>query len=112
MTDQNRSQWPAASSADPQLSFVQPPASPGSSGQSVYLLSPPQADYASWGQRLRARLIDQGPTYLGLIIFFASSRLIGCPSTQRIWYGVPRLSTVQVRSTSLRATAMQAWVWQ
>jgi hypothetical protein len=26
--------------------------------------------------------------------------------------GLPRVSTVQVRSTSLRATATVAWVWQ
>jgi uncharacterized RDD family membrane protein YckC len=71
MTDQHRSQWPDASPADPQLSVVQPATSPGCSGQSVNLVSPPPADYAGWGQRLRARLIDQGPTYLGLIIFFA-----------------------------------------
>ena len=35
-----------------------------------YLLSPPsQSDYASWGKRVRARVIDLLPTYLGLIIF-------------------------------------------
>jgi uncharacterized RDD family membrane protein YckC len=71
MTDQDRSHWPDASPADPQLSFVQPPASPGYSAPSGYLVSPPRADYAGWGQRVRARLIDQGPTYLGLIIFHA-----------------------------------------
>ena len=71
MTDQHRSQWPDASPADPQLSFEQPPASPGYSAQSVYVVAPPPAHYAGWGQRLRARLIDQGPTYLGLIIFYA-----------------------------------------
>jgi uncharacterized RDD family membrane protein YckC len=71
MTDQHRSQWPDASPADPQLSYVQPPAGPGYSAQSGYLVWPPRADYAGWGQRARARLIDQGPTYLGLIIFYA-----------------------------------------
>jgi uncharacterized RDD family membrane protein YckC len=71
MTDQHPSQWPGAPPADPQLSFVQPPASPGHSRQSGYLVSPPSADYADWGRRVRARLIDQGPTYLGLIIFYA-----------------------------------------
>jgi uncharacterized RDD family membrane protein YckC len=34
-------------------------------------VSPPRSDYAGWGQRVRARLVDQGPTYLGLIIFSA-----------------------------------------
>ena len=34
-------------------------------------MSPPRSDHANWGQRVRARLIDQGPTYLGLIIFYA-----------------------------------------
>jgi len=34
-------------------------------------VSQPRSDYASWGQRVRARLIDQAPTYLGLIIFYA-----------------------------------------
>jgi uncharacterized RDD family membrane protein YckC len=71
MTDQYRSQWPDASAADPQLSSPQPSASPGYSPQPGYLVSPPRSDYAGWGLRLRARLIDQGPTYLGLIIFYA-----------------------------------------
>ena len=71
MTHQHRSQWPDTSPTDPQLSFVQPPPGPGYSAQPGYLVSAPRADYADWGQRLRARLIDQGPTYLGLIIFFA-----------------------------------------
>jgi uncharacterized RDD family membrane protein YckC len=71
MTEQHRSQWPGAPPADPQLSFVQPPASPGHSPQSGYLVSPPSAEYADWGRRVRARLIDQGPTYVGLIIFYA-----------------------------------------
>jgi uncharacterized RDD family membrane protein YckC len=71
MTDQYRSQWPNASPADSQLSFPQPSASPGHSPQPGYLVPPPRSDYAGWGQRVRARLIDQGPTYVGLIIFFA-----------------------------------------
>jgi uncharacterized RDD family membrane protein YckC len=71
MTDPHRSQWPDASPADPQLSFVQPPAGRGYPAQSGYVVSPTRADYAGWGQRVRARLIDQGPTYLGLIIFYA-----------------------------------------
>lgn len=71
MTDQYRSEWSDASPADPQLSFPQPSASPGFSPQPGYLVPPPRSDYADWGQRVRARLIDQGPTYLGLIIFSA-----------------------------------------
>ena len=71
MTDQYRSQWPAASSANPQPSFPQPPASPGYSPGPGHFAAPPRNDYAAWGQRVRARLIDQGPTYVGLIIFFA-----------------------------------------
>jgi uncharacterized RDD family membrane protein YckC len=71
MTDQYRSQRPDASAADPQRSFQQPSASPSYGPQPGYLVSPPRNDYAGWGQRARARLIDQGPTYLGLIIFSA-----------------------------------------
>ena len=71
MTDQYGSQWPEASSANPQPSFLQPPPSPGYSTGAGYLAAPPRSDYAPWGQRVRARLIDQGPTYLGLIIFYA-----------------------------------------
>ena len=71
MTDQYRSQWPAASSANPQPSFLEPPASPGYSPGPAYFGARPRSDYAVWGQRMRAWLIDQGPTYVGLIIFFA-----------------------------------------
>ena len=35
-----------------------------------YVISPAsQSHYAGWGKRVRARVIDQLPTYLGLIIF-------------------------------------------
>jgi len=72
MTDQYRSQWPEASPTSPPPSFLQPPADPGSSPQPGYLGAPPRrSDFANWGQRARARLIDQGPTYVGLIIFCA-----------------------------------------
>ena len=70
MTDQYRSQWPDASSANPQPSFLQPPVGPGYSPGAGYFAAPPRSDYATWAQRVRARLIDQGPTYLGLIIFY------------------------------------------
>jgi uncharacterized RDD family membrane protein YckC len=76
MTDQYRSQWPDASPADPQLSFPQPSASPGYSPQPGHLVPPPRSDYAGWGQRVRARLIDQGPTYLGLMIFSAGYLMV------------------------------------
>jgi uncharacterized RDD family membrane protein YckC len=71
MTDQYRSQWPEVPSAHPQPSFVQPPAGPGYSPGPGYFVALPRSDYATWGQRVRARLIDQGPTYVGLIIFYA-----------------------------------------
>ena len=71
MTDQYGSQWPEASPANPQPSFLQPPAGPGYSPQPGYLLAPPRSDYANWSHRVRARLIDLGPTYVGLIIFCA-----------------------------------------
>ncbi len=71
MTDQYRSQWLEASPADPQPSSLQPPANPGYSPQPGYLMNPPRSNYANWDTRFRARLIDQGPTYLGLIIFCA-----------------------------------------
>ena len=71
MTDQYRSQWLEASPADPQPSSLLPPANPGYSPQPGYLMNLPRSDYATWDTRLRARLIDQGPTYLGLIIFCA-----------------------------------------
>ena len=69
MTDQYGSQWPESSLANPQPSFQQLPAGPGYSPQPGYLVAPPRSDYANWSQRVRARLIDQGPTYVGLIIF-------------------------------------------
>jgi uncharacterized RDD family membrane protein YckC len=71
MTEEYRSHRPDASPADPQPSFSLPPAGPGYSAQPGYRLVPPRGDYAGWGRRVRARLIDQGPSYLGLIIFFA-----------------------------------------
>jgi len=71
MTDQYRSQWPEASSANPQRSFLPPPASPDYSPGPGYFVAPPRSDYATWTQRVRARLIDQAPTYLGVIIFYA-----------------------------------------
>jgi uncharacterized RDD family membrane protein YckC len=71
MTDQYRSRRPETVPAYPQPLFMEPPASPDYSAQTAHLLSPP-SDYASWDKRVRARLIDQFPTYLGLIICCAS----------------------------------------
>jgi uncharacterized RDD family membrane protein YckC len=69
MTDQYRSLWPdrpesaehsGISTSAPGPAYPPPPGYPAL-----------RSYYASWGQRVRARLIDQAPTYLGLIIFFA-----------------------------------------
>jgi uncharacterized RDD family membrane protein YckC len=69
MTDQYGSQRPAASTTSSQPSFLEPPVGLGYSTPPGYLVPTPLKEYASWGTRMRARLIDQGPTYLGLIIF-------------------------------------------
>ena len=69
MTDQYRnSRRPGTSPAYPQVSFMQQPASPAYSAQSEYLASPLPTDDTDWAVRVRARLIDKAPTYLGLII--------------------------------------------
>jgi uncharacterized RDD family membrane protein YckC len=67
MTDQHRVQRPETAPAFPQPSFMQP-ASPDYSAQTAYPMAPLPGDYASWDKRVRARLIDQFLTYLGLII--------------------------------------------
>jgi uncharacterized RDD family membrane protein YckC len=76
MTDEYRSQWPDASSANAQSYYAQQPPSLGYPSRSVHpqpgdLSVPRQGDYASWNKRVRARLLDQFPTYLGLVIFCA-----------------------------------------
>jgi uncharacterized RDD family membrane protein YckC len=71
MTDQYRSQWPDTPPASPQLPF-QPPAGLSYPPQRGYLTAPPRSDYASWTMRVRARLLDQIPLYLGLIICYVS----------------------------------------
>jgi hypothetical protein len=68
MTDQYRSQWPDSPPANPQPPVVQPPAGLSFTSQPGYLPSPPRPVYASWNKRVRARLLDQIPTYLGLLI--------------------------------------------
>ena len=69
MTDQYPSQWRDASLPNPQPYYGAQPASVGYPPQPGDLVLPQRDDYASWGVRIRARLIDQFPTYLGLIIF-------------------------------------------
>jgi uncharacterized RDD family membrane protein YckC len=69
MSDQYGSQWPETSTTTAQPSFRQPPASLGFPTPPGNLVPPPGTEYASWATRVRARLIDQIPTYLGLIIF-------------------------------------------
>jgi uncharacterized RDD family membrane protein YckC len=71
MTDPYRSLWPdrPESTGLPGFSSSAPgPVYPHLPG---YPVLPVRSDYASWGQRVRARLIDQAPTYAGLIIFSA-----------------------------------------
>lgn len=69
MTDQHRSVWPGRpdSTQHPGVSSAAPePVYPPLPGYPVPALG---SDHADWGRRLRARLIDQAPTYVGLIIF-------------------------------------------
>jgi uncharacterized RDD family membrane protein YckC len=56
--------------ANPQRPVLQTPPVPGVPPPPEYIMTvPAQSDRASWATRVRARLIDQFPTYLGLIIF-------------------------------------------
>ena len=71
MTDQYRSVWPERpeSAQHPGISSVAPePAYPPPAAYPVPAL---RSGHANWGRRVRARLIDQAPTYVGLIIFMA-----------------------------------------
>jgi uncharacterized RDD family membrane protein YckC len=67
MTDQYGSQRPETQSSNVQPALAQLPA--GYPLPPEHFRTPPRGEYASWGKRVRARLIDQLPTYLGLIIF-------------------------------------------
>jgi uncharacterized RDD family membrane protein YckC len=71
MTDPYRSLWPdrPQSTEQPGISISAP--GPTYSPLPGYPIPPMRSDYASWSKRVRARLIDQAPTYVGLIIFFA-----------------------------------------
>lgn len=71
MTEQYRSLWPdrhEGTEHSGTSSSAPGPAYRPSPGFPVPAL---RSDYAIWGQRVRARLVDQAPTYLGLIIFSA-----------------------------------------
>ena len=69
MTDQYFAQ-PDVPRANPQRPVLQTPPIPGVPPPPEYIMTvPAQSDRASWATRVRARLIDQFPTYLGLIIF-------------------------------------------
>lgn len=70
MTDQNRSQRSEASTTSTQPSFHQEPSGLGYPTPPAYRVPPLPGAYAGWSTRVRARLIDQFPTYLGLIIFY------------------------------------------
>ena len=71
MTDPYRRLWPdrPQSTEQPGMSISAP--GPTYSPLPKYPIPPVRSDYASWSKRVRARLIDQAPTYVGLIIFFA-----------------------------------------
>ena len=71
MTDAYRRLWPdrPQSTEQPGMSISAP--GPTYSPLPGYPIPPVRSDYASWSKRVRARLIDQAPTYVGLIIFFA-----------------------------------------
>jgi uncharacterized RDD family membrane protein YckC len=70
MTDQYGTQWPEAAVPSASPSVRQEPVGLDYPTPPAYLVPPSQSAYASWGKRVRARLIDQLPTYLGLIIFY------------------------------------------
>jgi len=55
----------------------------------------PRGDYASWSKRVRARLIDQLPTYLGLIIFYSGYLVL------LIRLGLTRESTPNVEGAAV-----------
>jgi uncharacterized RDD family membrane protein YckC len=71
MTDPYRSLWPdrPQSTEHPGISTSAPV--PTYSPLPGYPIPPVRSNHARWGKRVRARLIDQAPTYVGLIIFFA-----------------------------------------
>jgi len=70
MTDQHFAHGPDVPPANPQRPALQTPPVLGVPPPPEYILSvPAHSDHASWSRRVRARLIDQFPTYLGLIIF-------------------------------------------
>ena len=69
MTDQHLAPGPDVSPAN-QPPMQQPPPFPAFPPPPERIMSVrAHSDHASWSRRVRARLIDQIPTYLGLIIF-------------------------------------------
>ena len=71
MTDPYLTQGPEVPPANLAPPLLQSPANPNLSlpPPGYFALAPARSDYAIWSKRVRARLIDQLPTYLGLIIF-------------------------------------------
>src|SRR4029453_14169690 len=71
MTDQYPSVWPDRPESTQHPGMTQHPGISSAAAERGY---PPLPGYpvpANWGRRVQARLIDQAPTYLGLIIFLA-----------------------------------------
>jgi uncharacterized RDD family membrane protein YckC len=82
MTDRYGSQRAEASTTNPQPSYIQGPVNLGYQTPPAYLVPPPPGAYASWGRRVRARLIDMLPTYCGLIIFYVGYLILIVRLTQ------------------------------
>jgi uncharacterized RDD family membrane protein YckC len=82
MTDRYASQWPEASTTNVQPSYLQEPANLDYPTPPVNLVPPPPSAYAAWGRRVKARLVDLLPTYLGLIIFYVGYLILIVRLTQ------------------------------
>jgi uncharacterized RDD family membrane protein YckC len=93
MTDQYGSQRPETPSSNVQASLAQLPV--GYRPPPEHFRTSPRGDYASWSKRVRARLIDQLPTYLGLIIFYSGYLVL------LIRLGLTRESTPNVEGAAV-----------
>jgi uncharacterized RDD family membrane protein YckC len=71
MTDQYRSQWPDRPESTEHAGISSSAPGPQYPPLPGFPALPLRSAYATWGQRVRGRLIDQAPTYVGLIIFSA-----------------------------------------
>ena len=71
MTDQYRSVWPDRPESTEHAGMSSSAPGPLYPPLPGFPALPLRSDYAIWGQRVRGRLIDQAPTYVGLIIFYA-----------------------------------------